>query len=98
MTADAKTYIDENTGEDSQSIEGTLEKPYKSLVFAYVEKNGEGQFLVRNSSTPDEWKPGMPDSDRSIWSRCLMVNCSYQKRPEESEGIGRTREEKGGKS
>lgn len=54
-TPDQMTYIDDGAGEDSHASQGTTEKPYKSLVFAYLEKNGEGQFFVRDGS--DEWKP-----------------------------------------
>ena len=64
-----EVYIDEDVGLDEDSADGTQEKPYKSLVFAFIQKSPkEHSFLTRKSETGPvdkdgdsavrlEWKP-----------------------------------------
>jgi len=61
MTTDEKTvYIDEATGEDSQSAAGSVDKPFKTVSYAFLQ-HGEAQYLVRDG---EEWKPGNLDFAR----------------------------------
>ncbi|KAJ9648941.1 hypothetical protein H2201_002022 [Coniosporium apollinis] len=61
-------YVDEDVGVDETTQQGTEASPYKSLQFAYLQRPGAAQYLIRKSTTgatPDgadasareEWKP-----------------------------------------
>ncbi|KAK4556043.1 hypothetical protein LTR86_006739 [Recurvomyces mirabilis] len=59
-SAKPETYIDEETGLDHENS-GTQEKPYKTVQYAYIQKNGEASFFTRDPESPPEegvkWKP-----------------------------------------
>jgi asparaginyl-tRNA synthetase len=65
--AQGTIYIDEDNGKDDTSASGTEDKPYKTLVFAYVQTDGSASYLTRKAepatsadgaaSAPPEWKP-----------------------------------------
>jgi asparaginyl-tRNA synthetase len=59
-------YIDEDNGKDDTSAKGTEDQPYKTLIFAYIQTEGNASYLTRKAepaaadgaaSAPPEWKP-----------------------------------------
>ena len=43
----ATIYVDEKAGKDDTSATGAQDSPYASLVYAYVQQEGEGTYQVR---------------------------------------------------
>lgn len=66
MAESQKTvHIDEDIGKDDASTPGTVDQPFKTLVFAYIQTDGSAQYLTRKAEAPaegaealkPEWRP-----------------------------------------
>lgn len=54
MAEEAKTiYIDEEAGQDTPTATGSETAPYKSLVHAYIQTDGQGTYLTRKAGGED---------------------------------------------
>ena len=88
--AKARTvYVDEDSGKDEQTQEGTESSPYKSIPFAYLQFKDSAQYQVRKARTGSA-PEGADASSTSQWEpaakAALKKAANYAKEQEKKAG------------
>ena len=62
-------YVDTDVGVDEESTEGTETKPYKTLAYAFIQKNGsaEGKTYQSRASTTGAVSADGDPAERLAW-------------------------------
>ncbi|KAB8345892.1 hypothetical protein FH972_022947 [Carpinus fangiana] len=62
--ASTDVYIDEATGQDADTAQGTEQAPYKTLQYAFFQEKPNARYLIRK--TADEEKDAAPNAESSL--------------------------------